>query len=572
MPVQILQNIALIITIAAFYNILPQLTYEKSLRMTILNGLLFGLTAILAMSAPFTATKGIIYDGRSIVMALAGVFSDPTSAIMAGIIASLFRVFAIGGSGSIPGVLTIAGSVAIGILVRSRNKNHGLKLSFPVLLLTGFAVHIFMILAQFALPNQAWKIVIPSILPTVLTLYPLGFAVTSLFFLENKKHIAEHFQLKESEARYRSIFQNRHTVMVISEPGTGQIIDVNPAAEEFYGWPRAKMLDMQLSDIRVQEAPAIEVGEAESKTPFSPSKSRNRLSSGEVRDVEVFSGPIEYFGKRAIFSIVHDTTSRVEAERTIQQMNQTLEQKVRERTVELEETNGELKAFAYSVSHDLRAPLRAIEGFSSLLKENIGGHLEQREQHYLERITYNSKKMDCLIDDLLRFSRVSSQPIAFSLVDLSGMAGVIIEDLRLADPDRQASVSIQEGMTAYADEALIGIVLSNLLGNAWKFTAKTADATIRFQCEPVNNGEREGEKVFSISDNGIGFDMAYADKLFSPFQRLHTEAEFPGTGIGLSLVRRILSRHGGRIWVQAAPDQGAQFFFTLGGNNVDNPA
>jgi len=567
MLIQIIQNITLITAIVALYNIFPQLSYKKSPWMTILNGVLFGLTAILAMSMPFVAEKGIIYDGRSIVMALAGMFTNPVSAAMAALIAMLFRIFAVGGSGSLAGALTIAEATVIGVIVNYQRKKRNLTLDFPKLLLIGLAVHLLMLVAQLALPDQRWRTVIPAIAPSVLILYPLGFTLTSMLFLENERHLREHFQLTESEARYKSIFQNHHTVMIISEVGTGRMLDVNPAAEAYYGWSREQMLAMSLGDLKIGNDPSAEAESTETKSPFSPSHAEHRLSTGERRDVRVFSGPIEYFGKTVIFSIVYDTTAQREAERTINQLNQTLEQKVRDRTYELEQTNDELKAFAYSVSHDLRAPLRAIEGFSSLLGENASGHLNEQELHYLDRITYNSKKMSTLIGDLLRFSRVSSQPIAFSKVNLSKTAGDIIDELRQAEPDRAVNVKIQDGMTAYADEALIGVVLSNLLGNAWKFTSKTSAPTISFGCAT----NTQGENVFTVSDNGVGFDMTYADKLFSPFQRLHSDAEFSGSGIGLSLVRRIILRHGGKIWCRAAPGQGAQFFFTIGGNDAHAP-
>jgi len=171
--------------------------------------------------------------------------------------------------------------------------------------------------------------------------------------------------------------------------------------------------------------------------------------------------------------------------------------------------------------------------------------------------------MGTLIDALLRLSRVTSQPIVFTNVDLSAIAKETISELQQTEPERHVEVIIQDGLTAHADAALIRILLSNLLGNAWKFTSKTQAPSIRFEALRSNTAEC----VFVVSDNGIGFDMAYADKLFSPFQRLHTETEFPGTGIGLSLVQRIIIRHGGKIWAKASPDHGAQFFFTLGDGN-----
>jgi hypothetical protein len=222
--------------------------------------------------------------------------------------------------------------------------------------------------------------------------------------------------------------------------------------------------------------------------------------------------------------------------------------------------NKELEAFAYSVSHDLRAPLRAIEGFSSLLSEEAGKTLSESSEHYLGRIRYNAKKMSQLIDDLLRLSRISRQNLEYSKVDLSRLAREIAAEMATRYPDRKLSISVQENMVALADKALLEVLLLNLIGNACKFTATIPDAEIRFEYM-----DRDGPGIFSIADNGIGFDMEYADKLFSPFQRLHNEKEYDGSGIGLSIARRIVARHGGRIWAESAPKKGATFYFTLGG-------
>ncbi len=563
MLLQIVQNITLITALAAIYSIFPQLSYKRNPRFILANGLIFGLVAIIAMSMPYVAEEGLIYDGRSIVVALAGIFAAPLSALLAALIAAVFRAFAIGGAGTIPGILTIFEATGIGVLMHHWNDKHKITLGFSSLLFFGLVIHLLMLAAQLTLPNERWRTVIPAIAPAVLTLYPVGLALTGTLFVQNKKHIEEHFQLKESESRYRSIFENHHTIMLISDPDTGSIFDANPAAIEFYGWSKSQMLHMNQSDLRASSPESFYDSPATGSNTGEALNVLHRLRSGEIREVAVFSGPIEYAGRTLTFSIVQDTTEQRKAERLVRQLNQTLEQKVKDRTQELEQANKELKAFAYSVSHDLRAPLRAIEGFSSLLRENVAGHLDGTSLHYLDRIVYNSEKMGTLIDALLRLSRVTSQPIVFTNVDLSAIAKETISELQQTEPERHVEVIIQDGLTARADAALIRILLSNLLGNAWKFTSKAQVASIRFEASQSNTAER----VFVVSDNGVGFDMAYADKLFSPFQRLHTETEFPGTGIGLSLVQRIIIRHGGKIWAKASPSRGAQFFFTLGDGN-----
>jgi signal transduction histidine kinase len=231
----------------------------------------------------------------------------------------------------------------------------------------------------------------------------------------------------------------------------------------------------------------------------------------------------------------------------------------REWANELEQANNELEAFSYSVSHDLRAPLRVIDGFSALLLEEYAEGLDQQACNYIRRIRAGIQKMSCLIDDLLNLSRVSRATLRKEMIDLTALAHGVITDLQNKDSARKVVFDITDGLCACGDAGLVTIVLVNLLGNAWKYSAKQAAARIAFGHET-----RDKETVFYVRDNGAGFDMARAEKLFTPFQRMHRDSEFEGTGIGLAIVHRIISRHGGRIWAEAAPGAGATFFFTLG--------
>jgi signal transduction histidine kinase len=227
---------------------------------------------------------------------------------------------------------------------------------------------------------------------------------------------------------------------------------------------------------------------------------------------------------------------------------------------ELEQINHELESFSYSVSHDLRAPLRAIDGFSKLLLEDEGAALGESARHYLDRICAATGRMSELIDDLLRLSRLTRDPLRRQSVDLTAVCHEVVEELRRRDPERQVNVEIEPGLTAFADRRLVSIALENLIGNAWKFSGRREGATITVGCQPSGDAT---EPAFFVRDNGAGFDMAYADKLFQPFQRLHDRTEFEGTGIGLATVQRVVRRHAGRIWAQGAVEQGATFFFTL---------
>lgn len=246
------------------------------------------------------------------------------------------------------------------------------------------------------------------------------------------------------------------------------------------------------------------------------------------------------------------------SEENILQLNANLERRVQDRTTQLEIANKELESFSYSVSHDLRAPLRAIDGFSQALVEDYKDVLDDTGKDYLRRVRAAAQKMGALIDDMLKLAKVNRTEVTLSEVDLSEMLNAIVEELKDAEPNRNVTVKVTSGLTAWCDSHLMKIALINLLNNAWKYTSKNPDACIEFGMRLHN-----GSPAFFIEDNGVGFDMAYADKLFGAFQRLHSAGEFSGTGVGLATVKRVISRHGGDIWAKAVPDKGATFYFTL---------
>jgi light-regulated signal transduction histidine kinase (bacteriophytochrome) len=241
-------------------------------------------------------------------------------------------------------------------------------------------------------------------------------------------------------------------------------------------------------------------------------------------------------------------------EEDVQKLNEDLKQ----RAAQLEAANKELEAFSYSVSHDLRAPLRSIDGFSHVLLEDYSEQLPDEGRNYLERVRAAAQRMAVLIDDLLNLSRVTRTALRPKFINLSKMVDEIVEGLRESQPERQVTLSITPDLMVEADPHLMNIVLGNLLSNAWKFTSKREQAVIEF-----GQKAHVKERTFYVRDNGVGFNMEYADKLFGVFQRLHSVSEFPGTGVGLATVQRIISIHGGRIWAESTEGKGTTFYFTL---------
>lgn len=337
----------------------------------------------------------------------------------------------------------------------------------------------------------------------------------------------------------------------------------NPGAENIFGYSAAEMVGTSV----LQLIPAD--GEAEELLILDKARRDEKLyhfetirqtKDGRLIDVSITASPLKDRSGQVVgvSKVARDITERKAAQKKLQDLNETLELKVVNRTTELELVNKELESFSYSVSHDLRAPLRAIAGFTQILKENHGSKLDEKALEYLDRVIAASDRMSVLIDDMLTLSRVARNDFSPESVDLGKLAHDILENLRQSNPDRQVEVIFTDGLTTRGDPRLLTILLENLFGNAWKFTSKTPCARIEF------SSDCDGpHPVFCIRDNGAGFDMRYADKIFAPFQRLHTVTEFPGTGIGLAIVQRIIHRHRGRIWAEGKVDHGAAFHFTI---------
>ena len=368
----------------------------------------------------------------------------------------------------------------------------------------------------------------------------------------------------EDAQRLLQVIDNTSAVIYMRDRD-GRYLLVNRRYEELFGVKRQEIMGLTDHDLfppevadafRANDLKALSRGSAIQTEEIAPH------ADGPHTYVTVKYPIIDAVGRHyAICGISTDITDLKRAEEEARRLNTGLEARVRERTAELEASTRELDAFAYSVSHDLRAPLRAVAGFSELLLEDHADALDPTGRDYLARVVSATARMSRLIDDLLTLSRATRSEPNWRKVDLTAIARRILADLEAADtdPDRRTQIIVDEGMTVIGDPALLELALQNLVSNAWKFTAKQDKALIHVGSRPAPGAGRE----FFVRDTGAGFDMRYADKLFVPFQRLHSREEFAGSGIGLAIVGRIIARHGGRVWAEGHPEHGAVFRFVL---------
>ena len=371
---------------------------------------------------------------------------------------------------------------------------------------------------------------------------------------------------RRSEQRFRVAMQYSAIGKVLLD-SQGDVVEANPAFGEIVGLPEQSLVGVHFEDLFEDRQ---ERGDDSRHRDDAPSVRRQtrRLhrKGGSTRHVQLTYAPVPGSVGEDITGLVQaeDVTERLRAQDRVQKLNRTLEQRVALRTRELSEANQELEAFAYSVSHDLRAPLRAIDGFSKVLMERYAGNLDESGQAYMQRVRSAANRMGELIDAMLLMSRLGRSPLQHERIDLSRMAAEVAEELRAGEPGHPIEVEIESGLEAFGDATLLRNLLQNLLGNAWKFTHGKASPRVEF-------GQEE-DGTYYVRDNGAGFDQEYVGKLFRPFQRLHDQKSFSGHGIGLASVKRILQRHGGTISAEGAVDQGATFRFTLPADGVEPKA
>jgi PAS domain S-box-containing protein len=369
-------------------------------------------------------------------------------------------------------------------------------------------------------------------------------------------------RLRESEARYRQMFVNAPQPMWVGDRESQRFIDVNAAAIDRYGYSREEFLAMRLLDIRPpedREQPLVSLGGGPDAARLRSYRRRHLRKDGSLVHVIIAIQWLDWNGRPAFVAHVNDITQLIESEQRVLQLNAQLEQRVRERTARLRDVNQELESFAYSVAHDLKAPLRGIHGFSQLLLADESARLSEQGRDYLTRVISSSQHMDALIDDLLSYSRLEREEVALEAVFLpdlfKSIAAAAEYELRAAGATLQAEIA---PLSVIVSRSGLTLALRNLIDNAAKFSRGAADPRIE-----VATRQEAGFCILSVRDHGIGFDMAYHDKMFELFQRLHARSQYGGTGVGLAIVRKAMQRMGGDVRAEGAPGAGATFFLRI---------
>ncbi len=564
---ELAHNIALLTLVSIIYQLIIQKAPRHPVGYATLSGVLFGCAGILCMMTPVNFAPGIIFDARTIILSIAGLFGGPLVAAIAVLLSGAYRLW-LGGPGVWVGVATISVAAVSGAAFRHLP---GQTPHMPVrrVWAPGLLVHVITVALFLALPGEAGWIAVKQIGIPILLLFPPATVLVYHIFLTLQDRISAQTALTESESRYRSLFENAHAVMLVIDPESGAIIDANPAASAYYGWSRSELKQKHISEVNTL-SPAelrseMQQAHKERRKQFF---FRHRCADGSVRDVEVFSGPITINGRSLLYSIVHDITERKWAEDGLRETNIKLEQAVeqtRELAVEAKRADLAKSQFLANMSHEIRTPMNGVIGMTGLL---LDSDLSEENRHYAETIRNCSESLLILINEVLDFSRIEAGRIDLEVLEFDLTA--LLEDVStmMAVGAQNKGLELICALDPEVPEKLRGDpgrlrqVLTNLVGNAIKFTER---GEVAVRVELVSTSTRGVLLKFAVRDTGIGIAPEKKDSLFELFSQVDASMtrKHGGAGLGLAISRQIVTRMGGQIDVDSKQGRGATFWFRL---------